>query len=138
MNEYASWPPTFSSTSSVNGVGNGSCRHASFNVLKSTHILIPLPCFLSCTTIRLIHYDSSTGSMMPDSSILSISSLNFYLYMGFNIYGHCLMGLALGLSGIFISPNSPAMPFISIKVVGKRSLYSRNNYVMLSSVCSSK
>ena len=138
MNEYALWPPTFSSTSSVNGVGNGSCRHASFNILKSTHILIPLPCFLSCTTIGLIHYDSSRDSMMPTSSILSISSLNFCLYMGFSLYGHCLMGLASGLSGIFISPNSLAIPFISVKVLGKRSLYSCNNSVMLSSVCSSQ
>jgi hypothetical protein len=127
----------FSSTSSVNGVGNGSCRHASFNFLKSTHILISLPYFLSCTTIELIHFDSSNGSMMSASSILSISSLTFYLYMGFNLYGHCLMVLALGLSGIFISPNSPAMPFISIKVVGKSSLYSHISYVILSSVCSS-
>jgi hypothetical protein len=122
-------------TSSMNGVGNGSCRHASFNFLKLTHILIPLPCFLSCTTIELIHSDSSTSSMMPALSILSISSLTFCLYIGFNIYGHFLMGLASGLSGIFISPNSLAMPFISVKVVGKRSLYSRKNYVMLSSVC---
>jgi hypothetical protein len=28
MNEYASWPPTFSNTSSVKGVGKGSCRQA--------------------------------------------------------------------------------------------------------------
>jgi hypothetical protein len=114
----------------VNGVGNGSYRHASFNFLKLTHILIPLPYFLSCTTIELIHSDSLTGSMMLASSILSISSLNFYLYMGFNIYGRCLMGLTSDLSGIFISPNSPAMPFIYVKVVGKRSLYLRNNFVI--------
>jgi hypothetical protein len=121
----------------VNGVGNGSCRHASFNFLKSTHILIPLPYFLSCTTIGLIHSDSSIGSMKLALSILSILSLNFILYMGFNLYGRCLMGLASGLSGIFITPSSLAMPFISVKVVGKRSLYSRNNYVMLSNVYSS-
>jgi hypothetical protein len=131
------WPPTFSSTLSMNGMGNGSCRHASFNFLKLMHILIPLPCFLSYTTIRLIHSDSSIGSMMPASSILLILSLTFCLYMGFNLYGHCLMGLTSGLSGIFISPSCLAMPFISVKVVGKRLLYSRNSFVMFSSVCSS-
>jgi hypothetical protein len=57
--------------------------------------------------------------------------------MGFNLYVHFLMGLASGISGIFNSPNSSAMPFISIKFVGKRSFYLRNNSVILSSVCSS-
>jgi hypothetical protein len=41
VNEYASCPPTLSNTSSVKGVQNGSCRHASFSFLKSTHTLIP-------------------------------------------------------------------------------------------------
>jgi hypothetical protein len=53
--------------------------------------------------------------------------------MEFSLYGRCLMGLASGLSGIFISPSSLAMTFISIKVVGKRSLYFHNDYVMHSS-----
>jgi hypothetical protein len=104
----------------MNGVGNGSCRNASFNFLKSTHILIPLPYFLSCTTIGLIHSDSSTGSMMSASSILSISYLNFCLYMGFNIYGRFLMGLTSGLSGIFISPNSSDYAFHLCKGCGKK------------------
>jgi hypothetical protein len=63
------------------------------------------------------------GSMIPASSILSISALTFYLYIGFNLYGHFLIGIASVLSGIFISPNSAAIPFISVNVVGNRSLY---------------
>jgi hypothetical protein len=121
----------------MNGVGNGLCRHASFNFLNLTHILIPLPCFLSCMTIGLIHYDSSTGSIMLASSIWLISSLTFCLYMGFSLYGHCLISLSSGLRGIFISPSSPAIPFISVNVVGNKLLYSCNNSVMLSTIGSS-
>jgi hypothetical protein len=121
----------------MNGVGNGSCRHASFNFLKLTHILIPLPCFFSCMAIGLIHSDSSIGSIMPTSSIRLISSLNFCLYMGFSVYGHCLIDLSLGIRGIFISPSSPTIPFISVNVVGNKSLYLHNNSVMLSTVGSS-
>ena len=61
--------PTLSNTSSVNGVENGSCKQASFNFLRSTQILNSPISFLSCTTIELIHYDSSIGSMIPASSI---------------------------------------------------------------------
>jgi hypothetical protein len=77
----------------MNSVGNGSYNHATFNFLKSMHILIPLPCFVSCTTIGLIHSDSLTGSIMSVLSIRSISSLTFCLYMLFILYGHCLIGL---------------------------------------------
>jgi hypothetical protein len=89
-------------------------------------------CINSSATIGLIHSRYSTDSMILASSILSISTLNFYLYIGFNVYGHCLIDIASGLSGILISPISLAIPFISINVVGNRSLYSRNNSVMLS------
>jgi hypothetical protein len=92
-----------------------------------------------CTRIREdLFNSSSTGSMIMDLGILSISTLNFYLYIGFSLYGHCLIGLASDLSGIFISPSSPAIPFISVNVVGKRLLYSHSNYVMLSTICSSQ
>jgi hypothetical protein len=101
----------------MKGVGNGSCRHASLNFLKSTHILIS-PCFLSYTTIRLIHYDSSTSSMIPSLIILLISTLIFCLYIGFNLYGYCMIDLASGLSGIFISPSFPKIPFISLWETG--------------------
>jgi hypothetical protein len=121
----------------MNGVGNGSCRHASFNFLKLTQILIHLPCFLSYTTIELIHSDSSNGLIMLGSSIQLISSLTFCLYMGFSLYGHCLIGLTSGMSGIFISPSSPTIPFIYVNVLGNKLLYSCNNSVMLSTVGSS-
>jgi hypothetical protein len=121
----------------MNGVGNGSCRHALFKFLKSMHILMPLPYFLSCTTIGLIHYDSSTSSIMPALIIWSISSLTLCLYMGFIIYGHCLIGLSSVMSGIFISPSSPSIPFIFVNFVGNKSLYSHNNFVMLYTIDSS-
>jgi hypothetical protein len=75
--------------------------------------------------------------MMPASRILLIFALTFYLYIGFSLYGHCLIDISFGLSGIFISPNSPVTPFISVKVVGKKSMYSHNNSVILSTVFSS-
>jgi hypothetical protein len=137
VNEYASRPPTFSNTSSVKGVAKWSCRKASFNFMGSTQILIP-PYLFSCTTIGLILSNSFTGSMIPYSNILSISSFTLFLYIGFSLYGHCLTYLASSLRGIFISPRSLVMPFISVNVVGNRSLYSHNNYVILSIVCSSQ
>jgi hypothetical protein len=82
VNGYAYFPLMFSSTSSINGVGNGSCRYASFSFLKLTHIRIP-PVFLSYTTMGLIHFDSSTGLITPAFSIQSISSFTFSLYLGF-------------------------------------------------------
>jgi hypothetical protein len=67
---------------------------------------------------------------------MSISALDFCLYIGFSLYGHSLIGRALDLSGIFIFPSSHSMPLIY--VVGNRSLYSRSNYVMFSIVFSSQ
>ena len=83
INEYASHLPTFSNTLSMNGVGNGSCTQVSFNFLRSTHILISPFCFFSYTTIGLTQSDSSTGSIIPTTSILSNSSQTFSLYFGF-------------------------------------------------------
>jgi hypothetical protein len=40
--------------------------------------------------------------------------------MVFSLYGRCLIGLTSDLSGIFISHNSPAIPFISVNVCGKK------------------
>jgi hypothetical protein len=82
IKEYISWPPTFSSTTSVNGVVNGSSKHVSFNFLRSTQILIT-HVFLECTTIRLIHSDSSTSSIILSTNILSISAFTFSLYLRF-------------------------------------------------------
>jgi hypothetical protein len=137
MNEYASFPPTFFKTSSVKWVGKGSCKKSSFNFLRSTQILV-LPCFFSYTTMGLIHSTYSTGSMIPASSIGSSSSFTFFLYNKFILYGLCLTVLASSFRGIFISPSSPTIPFIFVKVVGNMSLYSCNNYVILSSVFSSQ
>ena len=80
LKEYTSWPPKLSNTSSVNGGGKGSCTQASFNFLRSTHILISSFCFFSYTTIGLNQSDSSTGSMMPATSIFSSSKQTFSLY----------------------------------------------------------
>jgi hypothetical protein len=84
MKEYIYFPPTFSSTSFVNGVGNGSCKHESFNFLISTQIQSPLV-FFPCTTIFLIHSDYSTGSIILVANILSILTFTFSLYFGFNL-----------------------------------------------------
>jgi hypothetical protein len=137
VNEYASWTPTFSKTSSVKGVGKGSCKKESFNFLKSTQIRIP-PCLFYWTTIGLIHSDSSSGSMIPNSNIWSISTFTFCLYPGFSLYGLFLIGLASFLRGIFISPSYPAMSFIYVKFFGNRSLYSCSNSIILSTFCSSQ
>ena len=112
VKEYSSRNPTLSKTSFVNGVGKGSCMQASFNFLKLTQIQTSLV-FLSCKTIGLIHSDSSLGSIIHAFNILSSSSLTFSLYFEFNLYGCCLIGFAPILRGIFISPKSPTIHFIS-------------------------
>ena len=113
INEWIKFlTPTLSNTSSVNGVGNGSCKQASFNFLRLTQILNSPVDFLSWTTIGLIHSNYSTGSMIPASNIRSSFALTFYLYHRFNRYGHCLTCFALGFKGIFISPKYPTIPFI--------------------------
>ena len=128
MNEYISWPPTLSSTSSVNGVGKGSCKQASFTFLKSTQILTSPEVFLTCITIWLTRYDSSTCSITPTYIIWSNSTFTFCLYHGFNRYGHCLIGFTLGLKGIFILVRSLTIPSIS-ENVGNRSQNSYNKLV---------
>ena len=125
VKEYISWPPTPSRTSSVKGVGKGSCRQASFIFLRLTQMRTS-QVFLSWTTIGLIHYDSSTGSMILESNIHSSLALTRSLYRGFNWYGLCCTGFASGFNGIFISPRSPNIPFISENRVGKRSWNSCN------------
>jgi hypothetical protein len=47
--------------------------------------------------------------MIPASNFLSISSLDFFLYIGLSQYGHRLTSLALDMSGMFIFPSSPPM-----------------------------
>ena len=72
--------------------------------------------FRARITIGLIHSNSSTSSMIPASSMQSNSSFTFSLYLGFSLYRWCLLGLASGHRGIFISPRSPTIPFIYEKL----------------------
>ena len=137
VKDYISWPPTPSRTSSVKGVGNESCTHASFNFLKSTQMRIS-PVFLSWTTIGLIHSDSSTGLMIPTSSIWLISTFTLSLYHGFSQYGLCRASLEFGFNMIFISPRSPKIPFVSENRVEKRSWNSCSRSVILAMVSSSQ
>ena len=46
----------------------------------------------------MIHSNSSTGSITLDSSILSIYVFTLSLYIGFNLYGFFLIGLASGFN----------------------------------------
>ena len=91
VNEYISCPLTLSSTSYLNDVGNGLCKHASFSFLRSTQILTSPVVFLSWITIELIHSNSSIGSMIPASSMQSNSTFTFSLYLGFSLYESCLL-----------------------------------------------
>jgi hypothetical protein len=50
------------------------------------------------------------------------------------MYDLYLIGLAFGFNGIFISPRYLSIPFIPENVAGNKSLYSRNNYVIISIV----
>ena len=111
MNEKNSWTPTLSRMSFVNGVGNGLYRHTSFNFLKLKKIHIS-SVFLSWKTIGLIHFDSSTCSILLASIILSCFSLTFSLEFRFSLYVLYFTDLAYGFNGIFFSPRSPTMPFI--------------------------
>jgi hypothetical protein len=79
VKEYASLPPTFSSTSSVKGgVVNGSCTQATFSPLRSKQILIYLV-FFGWITIGLIHSDSSTRK--NDSCLQHLINILFHLLL---------------------------------------------------------
>ena len=54
--------------------------------------------------------------------IFSTPSGPTMVILGFNMYGLPLTGLESRFSYIFISSNSPFIHYISIKILGKRSI----------------
>ena len=84
--------------------------------------------------IRLIHLNSSIGSIIPSYNILSIYSFTFSLYLGFNLYALHLTGFTYGINGIFISLDSLSMIFSSknLFIIESREDYVESVYYWLS------